>query len=117
MVQPVHSPQDPAIVLVRARPPEDVADVQNPGDVVRIYGAQDTIELRHFPGVIRRVAQHGEGERPWWIGRRPLGTARKQDEDDEGRDESGASDLATTRKRMLRHPAPERSDGEGPRPT
>ena len=72
--------EHPSIVLVCARSPEDVADVNEPRDVVRVQFSHDEIEPRLLPGVVGRVAENGEGERAGRIGLRPFKIARDDQE-------------------------------------
>jgi hypothetical protein len=56
----VESRQDLSVVLVRARLPENVTDMDDVSEVVRVDRTKNEAKLDRLPRVIRRVTEDGE---------------------------------------------------------
>ena len=70
MSQAVEPTEASLVVRVGAGTPEDVADVHDGSEVVRIELAQDETELEVLPRIVRGVPQDGEREGTRGNGRR-----------------------------------------------
>src|SRR6188474_415561 len=62
MAEAVEPIERGAVMVVRARPVEDVADVDDPTEIVRVHIPEGESEPPLLPPVVRRVAEGSERE-------------------------------------------------------
>ena len=84
-----------AVMVVRAGAFENVADVDDPTEIVRVHISEDELEPPLLPPVVRRVAEGGEreGSLRVWCRRRntPRGPDGRCDHRNTGEDKGGWS--------------------------
>ena len=76
MAEAVEPVERGAVLVVRAWTVENVADVKDPAQIVRVHISKEEPEPPLLPRAVRRVAERGEREGPWRGWRRLMTTSR-----------------------------------------
>ena len=76
MAQAVEPVERGVVLVVRAWAVENVPDVKNPAQIVRVHISKEEPEPPLLPRVVRRVAERGEREGPWQGRRRRMTRSR-----------------------------------------